>query len=94
MDRLYLWVSSTLLGSVEHLQGRLSQSLSLVQESHLLLVVPQLGRHAHRGLDEWLKVTSQLGHLQRTVKKVKRDFYMTKRQRFPCTRLFDTSPYV
>lgn len=67
MKQFYLWVSSTLLGSVEHLQRRLSQGLSLVQESHLLLVVLQLGCHAHRGHDQRLKVTSQLGHLRERV---------------------------
>lgn len=65
---LHLWVSSTLLGSIQHLQRGLSHGFRLVQESHLLLVVIQLGRHAHRSHDQRFKVASQLGHLRETVK--------------------------
>lgn len=64
----YLGVSSTLLGGIEHLQGGLGHGLRLVQESHLLLVVIELGGHTHRGYDEWFKVTSQLCHLRQIVK--------------------------
>lgn len=60
-----LWVSSTLLCSIEHLQGRLSQGLGLVQESHLLLVVTELGGDTHGCSDERFKVTRQLGNLIR-----------------------------
>lgn len=64
-DPSYLGVPSALLGGVEHLQSRLGHGLGLVQEGHLLLVVFQLGGHAHGGLDQGFEVTSQLGHLLR-----------------------------
>lgn len=38
----YLWVSSALLGGVQHLKCRLRQGLALVQDGHLLLMVVQL----------------------------------------------------
>lgn len=63
----YLRVSASLLGSVEHLQSRLGHGLGLVQERHLLLVVLELGGHAHRGIDQRVEVTGQLGHLLKRV---------------------------
>lgn len=64
INDLYLWVSSSFFGSIEHLQSRLGQSLALVQDGHLLLVVMQLGSQAHRGHNERFKVTGQLGYLE------------------------------
>lgn len=62
----YLGVPSAFLGGVEHLQGRLGHGLGLVQESHLLLMVLQLGGHAHGGFNQGFEVTRQLGHLLRS----------------------------
>lgn len=41
--QLYLGVSTTFFGCVQHLQGRFCQRLGLVQHCHLLLMIQDLG---------------------------------------------------
>lgn len=69
-QRSDLAISSPLLGSVQHLQGGLGQGLGLIQEGHLLLVVVQLGRHAHCCPDQWVKVAGQLANLRSKLTSV------------------------